>query len=196
MALAVIATVVNVGVYRASDQRVAVVRLARDVPSGHQLVRSDLDVTRAAVDATVPTVPERQLPQVVGKRTAKSLSKGTLLAGSQLTAQAVPGKGQALVTVPLKAGSMPLGLTPGWRVQAVFTTGAQDRSTDDGAPLGSDRSSADEPGNVQAVVEEVGAANAEGTVPVQLLVADSDAMTVARKAADGLVVLIVTERLG
>ncbi|WP_433476550.1 SAF domain-containing protein [Spirillospora sp. CA-142024] len=188
----------NAYLYRSADQRAAVVQLARDVAVGQQLGTADLGVTRVAVDGAVATVPERQLRQVVGKRAAVPLRKGTLLAASQLTAQPGPGRGQALVTVPVKSGLVPPGLAPGWRVQAVFTADKQGSGAAGAAPRGNQRpaASADGEGSVQAVVDQVSAPDSEGAVPVLLRVADSDASALAQQAAAGLVALVVTERLG
>jgi hypothetical protein len=196
--LTAFAVLTNVYLFRSAGERVAVVRLARDVPVGRPLTAADLNVARVAVDETTPTIPGRQLQQVVGKRSAVGLRKGTLLAASELTAQASPGHGQALVTVPLKASSVPPGLAPGWRVRAVFTTSAQDRAAGGAASLGDDRlgGPATAAGDVPGVVDEVTGPDAEGSMSVSLLVDDSTATTVARQAAAGLVVLVVTERLG
>lgn len=192
-----LAMLANVGFYRSAGHRVAVVQLARDVPLGQQVQAADLKVARVAVDQAVATVPKRQLRQVAGQRAAVGLRKGTLLAASQLTTQPYPPRGQKLVTAALKAGMVPLGLAPGWRVRAVFTTGTQDHgaaaATPDSSSAGAQSHAS---GDVPAVVDQVSAPDSEGTVPVSLLVADADAGTVARQAAAGLVVLVVTEKLG
>ncbi|MFA1550746.1 SAF domain-containing protein [Actinomadura chokoriensis] len=192
MVLLVFAMVANVYLFRSAGERMPVVRLARDVPVGQELVQADLDVVRVATDSAVATIPQRQLPEVIGQRAAVGLRKGTLLAASQLTAQQSPQRGQALVTVPLKAGAVPPGLAPGWLVRVVFTPGEQ------GADAGSVQS---HPGtgvlrDVTGVIEQVESPDTEGAVTVSLLVADSDSSTVARQAAAGSVVLVVTERRG
>lgn len=184
------AVLANVYLFRSSGQRVAVVRLARDVPVGHKIAAADLDVVRVAADGVVSTVPERQLRKVVGRRAAVGLRRGTLLAASQLAAQQSPAPGQALVTVPLKAGVMPPGLAPGWRVRVVFTTGDQAAG---GGPAQT-RAQTGTPRDVAGVVDQVEGPDAEGAMAVSLLVADSDGSMVARQAAAGLVVLVVTER--
>jgi hypothetical protein len=46
------------------------------------------------------------------------------------------------------------------------------------------------------VVDQVEGPDAEGALTVALLVADADSSRVARQAAAGLVVLVVTERRG
>lgn len=192
MMLVALAMLTNVFVFRASGERVPVVRLARDVPVGQQIVQADLDVVRVATDSAVATVPERQLRDVVGRRAAVGLRKGTLLAASQLATSPGPQQGQALVTVPLKASAMPPGLAPGWRVRVVFTPGGQDQPA--GAVQG--RGETTVLRDVAGVVDQVEGPDAEGAMTVSLLVADADSSTVARQAAAGLVVLVVTERRG
>ncbi|WP_433229251.1 SAF domain-containing protein [Actinomadura formosensis] len=190
--LLVFAMAANVYLFRSAGERMPVVRVARDVPVGHSIVQADLDVVRVATDSPGATIPQRQLREVIGQRAAVGLRKGTFLAASQLTAQQSPQRGQALVTVPLKAGAVPSGLAPGWHVRVVFASGEQS------ADAGSVRSRV-QVGvlrDVTGVVDQVERPDAEGAVAVSLLVADSDSSTVARQAAAGSVVLVVTERRG
>ncbi|TMR25834.1 hypothetical protein ETD96_42280 [Actinomadura geliboluensis] len=187
------AVLANVYLFQSSGQRVAVVRLTRDVAVGHKIVQADLDVVRVATGSAVPVIPERQLREVVGRRAAVSLRKGTLLAASQLATQQSPPPGQALVTVPLKASAMPPGLGSGWRVRVVFTPSGQEQ----GAGGGGSRPGQQQAGvarDVSGVVDQVEGPDAEGAMTVALLVADADSSRVARQAAAGLVVLVVTER--
>ncbi|MGI5206236.1 SAF domain-containing protein [Spirillospora sp. CA-108201] len=186
------AVLANVYLFQSSGQRVAVVRLARDVAVGHKIVQADLDVVRVATGSTVPVVPERQLGEVVGRRAAVGLRKGTLLAASQLATQQSPPPGQALVTVPLKASAIPPGLAPGWRVRVVFTPSGQEQGA--GARPGQEQVGVAR--DVSGVVDQVEGPDAEGAMTVALLVADADSSRVARQAAAGLVVLVVTEMRG
>jgi SAF domain len=191
MALAVLT---NVYLFQSAGHRVSVVRVVRDVPVGQQIGRGDLDVAQVAVESAVQTVPGRQLDEMVGRRAAVGLRKGTLLAASQVTAQLTPQAGQALVTVPLKPSQVPAGLAPGWQVRMVFTpggSGGQEATGSVNGPVGRARS-----GEVSAVVDQVGAPDTEGTVSVSLLVADAHSSAVARQAAAGLVALVVTARRG
>lgn len=188
------AVLANVYLFQSSGQRVAVVRLARDVAVGHKIVQADLDVVRVATGPTVPVIPERQLGEVVGRRAAVGLRKGTLLAASQLATQQSPPPGQTLVPVPLKASAMPPGLAPGWRVRVVFTPSGQEQGAGGGPRTGQQQPVAAR--DVSGVVDQVEGPDAEGAMTVALLVADADSSRVARQAAAGLVVLVVTERRG
>ena len=119
------------------------------------------------------------------------MRKGTLLAASQLAAQPSPQPGQALVSVPLKASVLPPGLAPGWQVRVVFTPGTQEQGAADEV-AGHAQSAVSR--DVAGVVDQVEGPDAEGARTVSLLVADSESGLVARQAAAGLVVLVVTER--
>jgi len=189
MALAVLT---NVYLFQSAGHRVSVVRVARDVPVGQQIGRGDLDVAQVAVDAAVQTIPGSRLDEVVGRRAAVGLRKGTLLAASQVTAQVAPQPGQALVTVPLKPSQVPAGLAPGWQVRVVFTPGSN--GGQDATPNGPAGRAGS--GEVPAVVDQVGEPDTEGTVSVSLQVADAHSSAVARQAAAGLVALVVTARRG
>ncbi|WP_329521849.1 SAF domain-containing protein [Spirillospora sp. NBC_01491] len=191
--LIALAVSVNVYLFRSAGERVLVVKLARDVAVGQQISRTDLGVTRVAVDSTVPMLPERQLKEVVGQRAAVGLRKGMLLAATQLSARVSPQPGQALVTVPLKPSALPPGLAAGWHVRVVFSPGSQTQATGGGPRAGSPEVA---PRDVPAVVDQVTGPDTEGTMTISLLMADSASSMAARQAAAGSVVLVVTERRG
>ncbi|WP_158566868.1 SAF domain-containing protein [Actinomadura craniellae] len=189
MCLAVLA---NVYLFQSAAHRAPVVRVARDVPVGQQIGRADVDVVEVAVDSAVQTVPGHQLDEVVGRRSAVDLRKGTLLAASHMATRITPQPGQALVTVPMKASEAPQGLAPGWQVRVVSVPGMQ--GSGGTAAQGSGATTA--PRDIPAVVDQVTGPDAEGTLTASLLVADADSSTVARQAAAGTVTLVVTARRG
>lgn len=192
-ALVALAVLANVYLFQASSRRVLVVRVARDVPVGQPLARADLDTTSVALGPGVGSIPGRQLGQVLGRRAAVDLRAGTLLTVSQVTTQLTPGPGQALVPVALKPGLLPpRGLTPGSPVRIVAAPG-QGQDATDSAGTGSGGQALKD---VAATVDSVGGLDADGTVTVGLLVADTDASTVAWLAAAGRVALVVTSRAG
>lgn len=192
--LLMLAVATNVYLFRSSGDRVSVVRVARDVTVGHKITRADLDKAPFPVVPGVTVIPARQLEQVVGQRAAVGLRKGTLLAASQLTAEQSPPEGRALVTVPLKGSAMPPGLAPGWSVRVVFTFGSQGQEPVAGASQSGAHTTALR--DVAAVVDGVDGPDAEGAMTVSLIVPDADSSAVARQAAAGMVVLVVTERRG
>jgi hypothetical protein len=196
VALLALALLANVYLFQSSSRRLAVVRVARDVPIGQEITRADLDTASVALDGGVATIPGRQLAQVVGRRAAVDLRRGTLLTASQVTAALTPQLGQALVTVGLKASELPpRGLAPGSRVRLVPTTGGQDATAgtgQSGAGQGGEAVSKDVP----ATVDAVGGPDADGAMTVSLLVADADSSAVARQASAGRIALVITTREG
>jgi hypothetical protein len=192
--LVALAVLVNVYLFQSAGHRAPVLVVARDVPVGQQISRADLSTARVAVDATVQTIPGRQLDEVVGQRAAVGLRKGTLLSASQVTGQAAPGPGQALVTVPLKAAEVPPGLAPGWQVRVISTPGSPGNT---GSPAGNAPAPAAATApDIAAVVDQVRASSPDETVTVSLVVAEGDSVGVARQAAAGSVALVVTARRG
>ena len=195
IALVALAVLANVYLFQTSSHRFSVVRVARDVPIGQQLGRADLATTSVALDGDVSVIPGRQLAQVVGRRAAVDLRRGTLLTASQVTTALTPQPGQALVTLGLKGSDLPPhGLTPGSRVRLVPTAGGQD-----GAATSQADTAQGAPGNgkdVAAIVDAVGGPDADGATTVSVLVADTDSSALARQAAAGRVALVVTTREG
>jgi hypothetical protein len=197
VALVALAVLANVYLFRTSGHRVLVVRVARNVPVGQQLVRADLDTSSVAVGPGVQVIPGRQLGEVVGRRAAVDLRSGTLLTASQVTAQLTPEPGQALVTVAVKPGQLPPGgLAPGSQIRIVSTPGSQVQGQGQGAD-----GAATNPGagaasakDVSAAVDAVGGPDTDGTMTVSLLVADTDANAVAREASTGQIALVITAR--
>lgn len=189
IALVALGVLANVFLFEAASHRVPVIRVARDVAVGQQITRADVDTAMVALGPEVHAIPARQLGEVVGKRAAVGLQRGTLLTASQLTSRLTPGPGQALVTVQLKAGQLPpQGLTPGSHVRIVATAGSQDE--------GATSAGTAAPADVPAGVDAVGETDADGAVSVSLLVAGTDASAVARLAAAGRVALVITSRTG
>lgn len=196
VALVALAVLTNVYLFTAAGHRSAVVRVARNVPIGQRLVRADLATSSVMVAPGIQVIPARQLGEVVGRRAAVDLRSGTLLAASQVTTALSPQPGQALVTVALKPGQLPAGgLAPGSRLRVVSTPGSQAAGdTGDGGTTPSSQGDRSPGRDVAAAVDAVGGPDADGTMTVSLLVADTDANTVAREASGGRIALVITAR--
>ena len=194
VALMALAVLTNVYLLQSAGRRVAVVRVARDVPVGQPLTRADLDTTTVALGPGVASIPARQLGEVVGRRAGVDLRRGTLLTASQVTGQLTPGPGQALVTVAFKAGQLPPhGLAPGSSVRVVPTLAGQgEQGVEPAASKGLGAAEKDVPATVDAVTGP----DADGAMTVGLLVADAEADQVARLAAAGRGALVVVSRAG
>ena len=107
------------------SHRADVLAAARDIPAGTRITAADLAPVPVSAGSGIKVIPARQESQAVGEIAAVSLRAGTLLVPADLTATAVPGPGQQLVPVTLKASQLPAsGLAPGDQVLVVATPGA------------------------------------------------------------------------
>ena len=171
--------------FTAAVHRADVLAVARDIPAGTRITAADLaPVPVSASGLTV--IPARQETQVTGQIAAVPLRAGSLLVPADLTTALVPGPGQQLVPVALKASQLPAsGLAPGEQVLVIATPGAagQPASGSGQAPLTQD---------VPATVDRVTAPDGSGTVTADLLVAAGQGPAVAQQDSTGQIALVIT----
>lgn len=103
--------------------RAPVLALARPVSVGQVLTAADLREVSIATDPGVSTMIASQASVVIGRSVATSLPAGSLLSPGVLGAALVPGPGQAIAALALKAGAFPVELAPGARVAVVLAPG-------------------------------------------------------------------------
>jgi hypothetical protein len=103
-----------------TGNRQPVLALARGVPVGHILSTQDLRQVNVAVDPGVSVVDANQAASVVGKTMSTSLPAGSLLTPDAIAASLLPGQGQAIAALALKAGQFPPEISPGSHVLVVF----------------------------------------------------------------------------
>ncbi len=172
----------------------SVLAVARTVPVGAVVSDADLAVARVGRDAALAPVPAAERSRIVGQRAAVTLTPGSLLTASEVTARPVPGVGQQLVAVALKPGQLPAaGLRGGDRVLVVLTA-ADSGGTDAGGTsrtAGNAAAAVPAPAvSVTARVYESSAPAQDGSVVVDLLAAGSDGVTIAQQASTGRVTLV------
>ena len=179
----------SAALYHQANHQVPVLLVTAAVPAGTQLTAADVGTTTVAAGPGLHTIPAQQLNQVIGLVAAVSLRPGTLLASSELTTSLPPGKNQVLVSLPLKPQSIPAsGLQPGDHVLVAGTPGYQGQSQSSGGPTGLTQP-------VPGVVEAVDAApDQDGFDVVDLLVAPSAGIELAKQESTGQIELIVTSR--
>jgi hypothetical protein len=171
----------------AAGDRSPVLTVVRQVDAGTAIEAADLGVARVAADPQLDPVPAADRHKVVGQIAGVDLRPGTLLSPSQLDAVAIPGPGQALVGVALAPGRLPgRALRRGDPVLAVVAAGESVPGQSDAA--------AGQPGTRTAEVVSTGAPAPDGTVVVDLLIAEADAAGLAADAAAGLISLVVLPR--
>jgi len=171
---------------RAGD-RVEVLAVARPVPVGQTIGEADVAVARVAADPALHPVPVSRRAEVVGRAAAVELRPGTLLTGEEVTDAAVPAVGEQVVGVAARPGQLPArGLRPGDRVLVVLVPGDQARG---GTATAGDVGPVGEP--VPARVVQVGPADADGAVTVDVVVGEAVGPRVAALASTGRVALVL-----
>jgi len=103
-----------------TGNRQPVLALARGVSVGHVLSMQDLRQVNVAVDPDVSVVQANQATSVVGKTMSTTLPAGSLLTPNAITASLLPGQGQAIAALALKAGQFPPEISPGSHVMVVL----------------------------------------------------------------------------
>jgi hypothetical protein len=165
--------------------RTAVLAVARPVAAGHTITGQDLTEVRISIDSALRAVPASERSRVVGQVATVDLLARSLLTREALATASIPGAGQAIVGVALKAGQMPSALEAGDRVMVILTPPAGTGGT--AAP-------ADQTGRVlveDAEVFDVRPAQTDQTTVASVIVARADAPKVARAQATGQASLVL-----
>ena len=171
---------------RAGD-RVEVLAVARAVPMGQAIGEGDVTVARVAADPALHPVSASRRGEVVGRTAAVELRPGTLLTGEEVTDAVIPAVGDQVVGVAAHPGQLPArGLRPGDRVLLVLVPGDQAHG---GAATPGDVGPVGEP--VPARVVQVGPADADGAVTVDVVVGEAVGPRVAALASTGRVALVL-----
>ena len=179
-----VAAAVLVG--RAGD-RVEVLAVARAVPVGQTIGEADVAVARVATDPALHPVPVSRRAEVVGRTAAVELRPGTLLTGEEVTDAVVPAAGEQVVGVAARPGQLPArGLRAGDRVRVVPVPGDQARG---GAATAGDSGPVGEPAPARVV--QVGPADADGAVTVDVVVGEAVGPRVAALASTGRIALVL-----
>jgi hypothetical protein len=170
----------------AGDRR-AVLALARLVQVGQVLTTPDLRQVSVAVDAGVAVVDAAQANQVLGRAMATSLPAGALLVAEAVSGASLPGAGQAIAALSLKAGQFPPEIAPGAHVLVVVVSGP-----DAGPPSAVPSGPAGESAGWPAVVIGVSVPPNEQVTVVSVQVGEATARQVAAVPAGRLSVVLVS----
>lgn len=170
--------------YVQAGQKTPVVVVAREVPAGHVIERSDLSTVSVA--GAITAIGGQNLESVVGQTAAVRLLPGMLLQRSMVSSAGPLEAGTAAVGVALKSGQIPAdGVDPGDTVAVlqVPTAAAAAARAGDGA-------------DAQVLVERASVfsarpdpATAGGTLVTVLVPAD-DYVAVAAASGSGQVALV------
>ena len=167
--------------------------LTRTVPIGQTVSDRDVAVARVAADPALQPIPAGDRDRVVGKVAAVELRPGRLLTADEVTDAAIPGAGEQLVGLPVRPGQVPARrLVAGDRLLVVATPGDQTGGSAAGsAAAGSEAGLGPVGSPVPARVVEVGAADADGTVTVDVLVPERVGPVLAAWGSTGRVALVL-----
>lgn len=169
-------------------QRSPVLAMVRPVPAGQRITSQDLAVVRISVDPGLRVVPASERSRVVGQVATVDLLAQSLLTRQATASTTVPGAGQAVVGIALKAGQMPNNLKAGDRVMLVLTPPA---ATAGGA---ASTSSEQQTGRVlvdDAEIFDLRQAETEAATVASVVVAEGQAPAVARAQATGQLSLVL-----
>jgi hypothetical protein len=162
-------------VYVGADARVPVLSTTRPLAAGQSVTAEDLRVVRIVPDPQLAPLAASDTSQVVGRSVALPVPAGTLLTESHLGPVGWPPVGQAVAGLPVKPGRLPAGLAAGSPVLVVSVAPDPILQDPGGAGIGP------VPATVMHVAED---ADGAGTAVVTLLLAHTDAVTVAGAAHD------------
>jgi hypothetical protein len=163
------------------NKTIPVLILARDVFWNQRITDSDLAVAEVTPDERVHMIPADQRQDAIGRVAVHKLTAGSLLAVEHVQDHAVPGPGQLVIGLLLKPGQLPArGLRAEDRVQVVPV--AQNTFSTSPVP---------NPKPVNATVVDVGAADANGAVTVDIVVSVADGPVTTSAAAGQVVVSLV-----
>jgi hypothetical protein len=161
-----------------------VIAVVNDVQRGAVIDEGDVGVASVAPDPALSPISAGQIDEVVGLRAATDLVAGTLLTEAAVTAEVVPGDGEAVVGVPLMPGQMPgEPLLPGDVVVIV------------GVPGPGDVTPVQEPANFEAtVLQTYPATGPSDPVTVDVLVSSEQAVDLVSRVATGSIGVVLTSR--
>jgi hypothetical protein len=173
--------------YTATGKRVAVIALARNVPAGQAITGADLTEAHIPLDPALQPLSVNS--HVVGLRATADLKAGTLLTSSDLTSAPLVQSGQQVVGIATKHTQLPAAkLQPGARVVLVATPSAAGSGSSGSASAGAGLSA------LTATVVDIGPADSDGTVVVDLAVPSAQGAAVADLAASGKFALLLAAK--
>jgi hypothetical protein len=168
---------------QAVGQTTPVVAVARDVPAGQVLQRSDLTVAQVTSDPALSPISAASLDSLLGQRAAVALVAGSLLTDAAVTDQLLPAGGQSLVGVALITSQLPAQpLRAGDRVRIVDT------------PVSQGEPPATTPPSIPGQVVSVSGPDQAGLMVVDVTVPSGRAADLAARVATGRIALVLDSR--
>jgi SAF domain len=157
--------------------------ISRPVAAGTQITLADLATVRISSDPTLRPLSASRRGEVIGKYAAVRLFRGELLTQEQITDVPIGGSGTYLVSIGLSQSKVPAQrVQPGAKVVLVATPAAT-FSQDDKVTA--------PPQTFNGIVSDVSTPSQNGTVYVNVAVAQTDGAQVATLAAADRIVIVL-----
>ncbi|WP_432563677.1 SAF domain-containing protein [Kineococcus sp. SYSU DK003] len=166
-----------------SSEAHPVLVMAHTVGAGEVIERDDLTTTALPDDSALPTLAATAADGVIGQRAATDLPYGAVLNEASTVAEVTPAADRAVVGVLLTPAQMP---------ENTLRAGDTVRLVD--VPSNEADLSQQTPASTEGIVVSVGAADANGSVVINVDIDAAGAPLLAAHAAIGRVALILDSR--
>ena len=161
-----------------------VLAVAHTLKYGQQITANDLTVAHIAADPALSPIAASDEGSVIGKYVGTDVPAGSLLTKGDLATGAIPGPGNVLVGVPVKATLLPVGgVHPADRITVISTPGAND-----------DPKTAPPSQSINATVVAVAGVDNNGIVVISVEASASDAANLTAWGATGRLAVVVAPR--
>ncbi len=161
-----------------------VLAVAHPLKYGQQITADDLTVAHIAADPALSPIAVSDEKSIIGRYIGTDVPAGSLLTRGDLATGTIPGPGNVLVGVPVKATSLPVGgVRPADRITVISTPG-----------LNEDPKTAATPQSINAVVVAVAGADNNGIVVIGVEAPSTDAPSLAAWGATGRLAVVVRPR--
>ncbi|MGO2045765.1 MAG: SAF domain-containing protein [Brachybacterium tyrofermentans] len=157
-----------------------VVVAAADVSQGQVLTAEDLTTTDVNVPAGTAVITGSELDSLVGQRSTAAIEEGALLSPRQISSEALPGAGAAIVGVKVLPGQIPAqNVEPGDAVEVVGTPKPGDDPPSGDAPV------------IVGTIQAIGQPTTDGSIVVDVLVSEDQAGTLTALSATGRIGIVL-----
>jgi hypothetical protein len=177
--------------YSAATGPASFLAVARPVAVGVQIGQDDLRVVDVNAALGLQPIPAGDRGKYVGRYAKVDLVPGTLLTAEQVTDAPIPGPGEQLFGVELKPAQMPAtALRRGDKVLLVVTPDARAAVATETKP----NQPPVAPATIEATVANVGPAQSDGQIVVDVVVPRRDGPNLVSLSAQGRLALSVLPR--
>jgi hypothetical protein len=162
-------------VYQQATDRTPVVAVARPVSFGQEITAADVREALLPSGTDVSTIAWADLDAVVGRLAATDLFAGQVLPREAVRSELIPGRGEAVVGMPVGPGQLPA--TPLRPRDEVLVIRSDDAAS-----------------TVRATVLQVGSPDSSGRRTIDVLVQEGQVPSLARAATDDQTLLVLVAR--